>query len=96
MQSLFSPGQIKSAGVELLDITKSFDPSTDRNWVVPFWELPVKWIFVSLPFGLLVTLLFYFDVSHVLASDQSLAAFADACPPRTTSHQSWHSRVAFR
>lgn len=29
---------------------------------MPFWDLPVKWVFVALPFGFLVTLLFYFDV----------------------------------
>lgn len=67
--SATSPGQIKSAPIEFLDITKTFAPSTDRNWVVPFWELPVRWVFASLPFGLLITLLFYFDnnVSAVMA-----------------------------
>lgn len=39
-----------------------------RNWVVPFWELPVRWVFASLPFGLLITLLFYFDVRSNLDS----------------------------
>ena len=36
-----------------------------RNWVVEFWTLPVKWIFVALPIGFLVMLLFYYD--HVRA-----------------------------
>ncbi|ORY90129.1 HCO3 transporter family-domain-containing protein [Leucosporidium creatinivorum] len=67
------PGEIKSANIEFLEITRSFYPSTDRNWVVPFWELPVRWIFASLPFGLLITLLFYFDnnVSAVMAQARS-------------------------
>jgi hypothetical protein len=59
------PGQIKNAGIEFLPITASFRPSTDRGWIIPFWHLPVKWIFASLPFGFLVLLLFYFDVSIV-------------------------------
>lgn len=46
-----------------LTVTEAFRPSTDRNWVVPFWELPVKWVFAALPFGFLITILFYFDVS---------------------------------
>lgn len=37
-------------------------PTDSRNWIIPFWNLPVRWVFASLPFGLLITLLFYFDV----------------------------------
>ncbi|KAK4046404.1 hypothetical protein OIO90_006575 [Microbotryomycetes sp. JL221] len=64
---------IKDSGIEFLPITKSFAPSTDRPWVIRFWELPVKWIFVAIPFGFLVTLLFYFDnnVSSVMAQNRS-------------------------
>lgn len=29
--------------------------------MVDFWTLPVKWVFVALPIGFLVTLLFYYD-----------------------------------
>ncbi|KAK4047473.1 hypothetical protein OIV83_005385 [Microbotryomycetes sp. JL201] len=67
------PGQIKDSGIEFLPITKSFAPTLDRPWVVRFWELPVKWIFVAIPFGFLVTLLFYFDnnVSSVMAQNRS-------------------------
>ncbi|KAH0368954.1 hypothetical protein KCU65_g3719, partial [Aureobasidium melanogenum] len=55
------PGTIKSANVLTLPITKAFYPSTDRSWLIHFWDLPVKWIFVALPIGILVTLLFYYD-----------------------------------
>lgn len=41
--------------------TRAFYPTTDRNWVVDFWNLEVKWVFVSLPIGILLTLLFYYD-----------------------------------
>ncbi|GAA95488.1 uncharacterized protein L969DRAFT_15407 [Mixia osmundae IAM 14324] len=63
------PGDLKSANIEKLPITRSFYPSTDRSWLVHFWELPIKWIFVAIPFGLLVTLLFYVDhqISSVMA-----------------------------
>ncbi|GAA5840606.1 hypothetical protein JCM3766R1_000709 [Sporobolomyces carnicolor] len=66
------PGYIKSSDIQYLPITKSFAPTVDRDWVVPFWDLPVKWVFVALPFGLLVTLLFYFDnnVSSVMAQSR--------------------------
>ncbi|KAM0790354.1 hypothetical protein ACM66B_003238 [Microbotryomycetes sp. NB124-2] len=67
------PGQIKDSGIEFLPITRSFAPTLDRPWVIRFWELPVKWIFVAIPFGFLVTLLFYFDnnVSSVMAQNRS-------------------------
>ncbi|KAG0150625.1 hypothetical protein CROQUDRAFT_652227 [Cronartium quercuum f. sp. fusiforme G11] len=52
------PGYLKSANLEKVPITKSFHPNVDRNWIVDFWNLPLKWVFVSLPFGFLLTLLF--------------------------------------
>ncbi|GAA5836117.1 hypothetical protein JCM11251_007374 [Rhodosporidiobolus azoricus] len=63
------PGFIKDADIQFLPITSTFNPTLQRDWVVPFWDLPVKWVFVALPFGCLVTLLFYFDnnVSSVMA-----------------------------
>ncbi|SCV68754.1 BQ2448_875 [Microbotryum intermedium] len=66
------PGHIKETGIEFLQVTRAFYPSTDRSWVIRFWDVPVKWIFVSLPFGCLVTLLFYFDnnVSSVMAQSR--------------------------
>ncbi|KAH8927933.1 hypothetical protein BT69DRAFT_1213485 [Atractiella rhizophila] len=63
------PGNIKSTHVQMLPITKSWFPTMDRDWVVDFWNLPVKWVFVAMPFGLLIMLLFYFDhnVSSLMA-----------------------------
>jgi hypothetical protein len=55
------PGTIKRADVLTLPITRAFYPSTDRSWLIHFWTLPVKWVFVALPIGILVTLLFYYD-----------------------------------
>ncbi|KAF3214619.1 hypothetical protein TWF106_008978 [Orbilia oligospora] len=55
------PGNLKDTHVQLLPITQAFRPSTDRDWVIDFWNLDVKWVFASMPFGFLITLLFYYD-----------------------------------
>jgi len=46
------PGSIRSAGLQLLPVAAAFQPSDGRPWVIRFWELDVKWIFVALPFGI--------------------------------------------
>jgi len=63
------PGEITSAGLRFLPITRSFFPSTYRSWFIPFWELQGLWIAASIPFGFLLMLLFYFDhnVSSLMA-----------------------------
>ena len=38
----------------------------NRGWLIDFWNLDVKWIFVALPVGFLLMLLFYYD--HVSTS----------------------------
>jgi hypothetical protein len=62
------PGTLRSTNVERLPITRSFYPTIERPhvWIVEFWSLDIKWVFVALPFGCLVTLLFYYD--HNLSS----------------------------
>jgi len=55
------PGRIKHAGLLRVPHTHAFYPTIDRSWLVPFWTLPVKWVFVALPIGILLTLLFYYD-----------------------------------
>ncbi|KIV83487.1 hypothetical protein PV11_05508 [Exophiala sideris] len=55
------PGNVSYAHFEYLPVTRAFLPTTDRPWVVAFWTLPIEWIFVAIPFGFLVTLLFYYD-----------------------------------
>lgn len=55
------PGRIKDADLPRIPHTRAFYPSTDRGWLVDFWNLPVKWVFVALPIGILLTLLFYYD-----------------------------------
>ncbi|OCK81955.1 hypothetical protein K432DRAFT_415681 [Lepidopterella palustris CBS 459.81] len=57
------PGNLSRVHIEDLPITKSWYPTIPRPyvWLVDFWHLPVKWVFVALPMGALVTLLFYYD-----------------------------------
>ena len=55
------PGRIADTPLLRIPHTKAFYPTIDRSWLVDFWNLPVKWVFVALPIGILLTLLFYYD-----------------------------------
>ena len=55
------PGNLSYVKFDRLPTTRAFYPTIHRNWVVDFWTLPVGWVFVALPFGFLLTLLFYYD-----------------------------------
>ncbi|KAK1773631.1 putative transporter [Copromyces sp. CBS 386.78] len=63
------PGNLKEAHISLVPIVNAFHPTQPRNWLIDFWSLDVKWVFVALPFGFLVMLLFYYDhnVSSITA-----------------------------
>ncbi|KAK3725068.1 hypothetical protein LTR37_000578 [Vermiconidia calcicola] len=55
------PGRLADTPQLRIPHTRAFYPTTDRSWLVDFWNLPVKWVFVALPIGILLTLLFYYD-----------------------------------
>ena len=55
------PGRIKETPLHRIPHSHAFYPTIDRSWLVDFWNLPVKWVFVALPIGILLTLLFYYD-----------------------------------
>lgn len=61
------PGNLRRVHITDVPITRAFYPTVDRPyvWLVEFWHLPVKWVFVALPIGMLVTLLFYYDHASV-------------------------------
>lgn len=63
------PGNLKDVAILKYPISQAYQPTTDRPWFVPFWEIPVKWWFIAIPFGALVTALFYYDhnVSSLMA-----------------------------
>ena len=54
-------GPMADVDVQRLPTTKAFYPTTDRSWLIDFWNLPVGNIFLAIPFALLLTILFYFD-----------------------------------
>jgi hypothetical protein len=55
------PGRLENTGLYRVPVTPAFQPTQDRNWVIDFWNLDVEWVFVALPFGFLMMLLFYYD-----------------------------------
>lgn len=59
----YIPGNLRRVHIETLPVTRSWYPTIPRPyvWLVEFWHLPAKWVFVALPIGMLVTLLFYYD-----------------------------------
>ncbi|KKZ65808.1 hypothetical protein EMCG_01193 [[Emmonsia] crescens] len=54
-------GRLKEANISKVPITMAFHPTQPRNWLISFWELDIKWIFVAIPFEILTMLLFYYD-----------------------------------
>ncbi|EJP66145.1 HCO3- transporter family protein [Beauveria bassiana ARSEF 2860] len=63
------PGHIRDSNIGRVPVTKAFYPTPSRSWVIDFWTLDVKWVFVAMPFGFLLMLLFYYDhnVSSITA-----------------------------
>jgi hypothetical protein len=65
----YFPGHNSSVDVTSLPVSKAFFPTRDRSWFVNPGDLSVGDIFLALPFGLLLTILFWFDhnVSSLIA-----------------------------
>lgn len=60
------PGRLGRTEQYRVPTVGAFQPTQDRDWVIDFWNLDVKWVFVAVPFGFLMMLLFYYDhVSRV-------------------------------
>jgi TRAP-type C4-dicarboxylate transport system permease small subunit len=55
------PGRLQGTNVTYVPIHRAFYPSVPRSWLIDFWNLSVKWVFVALPLGFLTMLLFYYD-----------------------------------
>ncbi|KAI1966822.1 hypothetical protein LOZ58_000311 [Ophidiomyces ophidiicola] len=62
-------GHMKHVHVETLPTTRAFSPTSDRGWLVHFWDIDVSEVFLAIPFAVLLTILFYFDhnVSSLIA-----------------------------
>ncbi|CAM1501719.1 Fc.00g037030.m01.CDS01 [Cosmosporella sp. VM-42] len=61
-------GDLASLDHVRLEVQTTFGPTNPerRTFFVPFWELPIEWIFLSIIPGAIVTVLFYFD--HEISS----------------------------
>lgn len=57
----YFPGRLANTDIYRVPIVGAFQPTQPRNWVIDFWNLEVKWVFVAVPFGFLMMLLFYYD-----------------------------------
>jgi hypothetical protein len=57
----YFPGPLAGTEIYRVPITAAFQPTQPRNWVIEFWTLDVQWVFIALPFGFLMMLLFYYD-----------------------------------
>lgn len=58
----YIPGNLRETQFQRLVTTKSFRPTIDRGWIVSLSEISVGYRFAALPFGVLVTALFYLCV----------------------------------
>lgn len=54
-------GHMRDVSLDRLPTTKAFFPTADRPWAVRFWDVSAGEVFLALPFGLLLTVLFWFD-----------------------------------
>jgi hypothetical protein len=63
-------GYLDNVTFERLPITKAFKPTDRSNWI-DVSGLPVKYVFLALPFGIILAILFYFDhsISALMAQD---------------------------
>jgi boron transporter len=54
-------GRMKGVQLENLPTGTAFLPTQDRGWLVDFWNIPLRDVFLSIPFAILLTVLFWFD-----------------------------------
>ena len=55
------PGHLSRIDLSTLPTSKAFFPTSDRSWLVDFWNLKVGEVFLAIPFAVLLTILFYVD-----------------------------------
>jgi hypothetical protein len=70
------PGRLGGTEQYRVPTVGAFEPTQDRDWVIDFWNLDVSWVFVAVPFGFLMMLLFYYD--HVSQVRRERSLYADA------------------
>jgi hypothetical protein len=81
----YIPGNLRSTNIERLAITTAYQPTVStRSWFVNPSDLSVGYVFIAIPFAILVTALFYFD--HNVSS---LTAQAKHYPLRKPAGFHW-------
>ena len=86
------PGHLREANIGRVPVTKAFYPTQDRSWLIAFWNLETKWVFVAMPFGFLLMLLFYYDhvriypTLHRQLADRERRMSAASLPKPANSH----------
>ncbi|ODQ53076.1 hypothetical protein SAICODRAFT_7666 [Saitoella complicata NRRL Y-17804] len=54
-------GHMRAVGLQRLPTNEAFGTTSGRDWLVHFWEIDAGHVFLAIPFGFLLTVLFYFD-----------------------------------
>jgi len=81
----FIPGNLHSTDISRLNVTAAYQPTqSQRSWFVNPGHTPVGYVFIAIPFAILVTALFYFD--HNVSS---LTAQAKHYPLRKPAGFHW-------
>lgn len=76
----FFPGRISDlhSGIQRLPVNHAYQPSEtakqygrEHGWFIHFWNIPVGYVFLAIPFAILLTMLFYFDhnISSIMAQN---------------------------
>ncbi|KAF5555550.1 chloride-bicarbonate anion exchanger AE2 [Fusarium napiforme] len=79
-------GRMQEVDLEVLPTGIAFEPTSGRDWLVRFWDLSVRDIFLALPFAILLTILFWFDHN---AKVSSLIAQGSEFPLRKPAGFHW-------
>lgn len=82
----FFPGRISELKLLRLEVATAFQPTTDlfgrdHGWFINFWHVNVGYVFLAIPFAILLTALFYFD--HNISSIICQGAEFDLKKPST-------------
>lgn len=54
-------GRMGSVKLEVLPTGIAFEPTSNRGWLIDFWNISVGEVFLAIPFAVLLTVLFWFD-----------------------------------
>lgn len=76
-------GRFNFANPTTLPVGKAFQPASDREWLVRFWQLEGKWVGIALPFGIVLWILFFFDHNVSVREGSFLRISMGKCLPQS-------------